>query len=446
MGEKTICAISTPLGNSAISIIRMSGKDSLKIAEKYFSSKSLNYKKIEERKMYLGAFKAEGISEKCLFVYFRAPYSYTGEDVVEFQIHGGEYLAKKILEILAKNCSLALPGEFTKRAFFNGKISLDEAEGVIDIINAETQAELSSAYNLSSGKFNREISAFQKSLTEVLAKIEVALDYPEHDEELITTKEAQKVLLEIGDKLEQIIENSSSGQKLKSGVNIAICGSPNVGKSSLLNALLGRERAIVSSVAGTTRDTISETIVHNGIKFNLTDTAGIRSEGDEIEKIGIERAKKEIENSDLTLFVVDLTREMTEEEKALLKELDKGKTIVVLNKKDLAAERKLSGYTCVSISAKREENISKLLNLIYEKTIANKIDLSKIVLTNMRHITILKEAKKLVDKTLQTLDSMSLDVVAFEIKRVWNELGKITGETETEEIIDEIFSKFCLGK
>ena len=179
-------------------------------------------------------------------------------------------------------------------------------------------------------------------LTEALAKIEVALDYPEHDEELITTKEAQDVLVGIGNKLEQLIENSSSGQKLKSGVNIAICGSPNVGKSSLLNALLGRERAIVSSVAGTTRDTISETIVHGGIKFNLTDTAGIRNEGDEIEKIGIERAKNEIENSDLTLFVVDLTRKMTEEEKALLKKLNKEKTIVVLNKRDIAAEKQLS--------------------------------------------------------------------------------------------------------
>ena len=325
MEEKTICAISTPLGNSAISIIRMSGKDSLKIAEQYFSSKSLNYEKIEARKMYLGTFNAEGISEKCLLVYFKAPFSYTGEDVVEFQIHGGEYLAKKILEILAKNCALALPGEFTKRAFFNGKISLDEAEGVIDIINAESQAELSSAYKLSSGKFNKEISAFQKSLTEILAKIEVALDYPEHDEELITAKEAQDVLVEIGNKLEQLIENSSSGQKLKSGVNIAICGSPNVGKSSLLNALLGRERAIVSSVAGTTRDTISETIVHGGIKFNLTDTAGIRNEGDEIEKIGIERAKNEIENSDLTLFVVDLTRKNDRGRKSSFKEIKQGK-------------------------------------------------------------------------------------------------------------------------
>lgn len=446
MEEKTICAISTPLGNSAISIIRMSGSKAIEIAKSFFVSKSLDYENIEPRKMYLGTFEYGDIKEKCLMVFFKAPFSYTGEDIVEFQIHGGEFLAKQILSALCEKCSLASPGEFSKRAFLNGKISLDEAEGIIDVINAESDAELSSAYNLSTGKFNKKIVDFQNQITEVLAKIEVALDYPEHDEELITTEEARKTLVQISSQLEELISNSASGQKLKNGVNIAIVGSPNVGKSSLLNALLGHDRAIVSSTAGTTRDTICETILYKGIKFNLTDTAGIRNEGDEIERIGIERAKQEIDKADLILFVCDLSREMSQEETQMLESLDKKKTILVGNKIDIAIPSAKTDYETINISAKNSENIDALLEKIYNKTVENKIDLSKIVLTNLRHINILKEAQKLVNEVLKNLSTMTLDVVAFEIKRVWNELGKITGETETEQIIDQVFSKFCLGK
>lgn len=444
--EKTICAISTPLGNSAISIIRMSGSKAIPIAKLFFTSKTLDFEKIEPRKMYLGTFSSGAIKERCLMVFFKAPFSYTGEDLVEFQIHGGEFLAKQILSVLSEKCSLASPGEFSKRAFLNGKISLDEAEGIIDVINAESEAELSSAYNLSTGKFNKKIAEFQNKITETLAKIEVALDYPEHDEELISTEEARKTLVEISGELSQLISNSSNGQKLKNGVNIAIVGSPNVGKSSLLNALLGQDRAIVSATAGTTRDTICETIIHRGIKFNLTDTAGIREQGDEIEKIGIERAKQEIEKADLILFVCDLSRNLMEDEKELLKSLDSKKTIVVGNKIDIAKPLELENFEVVNISAKNNENVNSLLEKVYNKTIDNKIDLSKIVLTNLRHINVLKDAQKLSQEVLENLGTMSLDVVAFEIKRIWNELGKITGETETEEIIDQIFSKFCLGK
>lgn len=424
----------------------MSGSKAIEIAKSFFVSKSLDYEKIEPRKMYLGTFEYGNIKEKCLMVFFKAPFSYTGEDIVEFQIHGGEFLAKQILSALCEKCSLASPGEFSKRAFLNGKISLDEAEGIIDVINAESDAELSSAYNLSTGKFNKKIVDFQNQITEVLAKIEVALDYPEHDEELITTEEARKTLVQISSQLEELISNSASGQKLKNGVNIAIVGSPNVGKSSLLNAFLGHDRAIVSSTAGTTRDTICETILYKGIKFNLTDTAGIRNEGDEIERIGIERAKQEIDKADLILFVCDLSREMSQEETQMLESLDKKKTILVGNKIDIAIPSAKTDYETINISAKNSENIDALLEKIYNKTVENKIDLSKIVLTNLRHINILKEAQKLSTEVLKNLSTMTLDVVAFEIKRIWNELGKITGETETEQIIDQVFSKFCLGK
>ena len=446
MENKTICAISTPLGNSAINVIRMSGKDSLEIIKKFFISKSLNFSNIEPRKMYLGNFKYGNIDERCLMVYFKGPMSFTGEDIVELQIHGGEFLAKEILGVLAKECSLASPGEFSKRAFFNGKMSLSEAEGLIDVINAESEEELKSAYSLSTGRFNKQIVSFQKELTDVLAQIEVALDYPEHDEELITTENARKVLLEISEKLGEIIKNSSNGEKLKSGVNIAIVGSPNVGKSSLLNALLGKDRAIVSSIAGTTRDTISETILYKGIKFNITDTAGIRAGGDEIENIGIEKARKEIEESDLVLFVVDLSRKLNDEEKQLLSSLDKSKTIIVKNKSDIEKLDEISNFESVKISALKEDNLEVLLKRVYEKTIEEKIDTSKMVLTNLRHVNILKEAKEISDSTLESLQILTLDVVAFEIKRIWETLGKITGETENEKIVDQIFSKFCLGK
>ena len=223
-------------------------------------------------------------------------------------------------------------------------------------------------------------------------------------------------------------------------------GSPNVGKSSLLNSILGKDRAIVSSIAGTTRDTICETIIYNGVKFNFTDTAGIRNSINEIEKIGIEKAKKEIKSADLVLLVFDLSREMLDDEKEMFNMVNKNKTVVVFNKKDIAKERNLEGWDIVNISAKNEENINNLLQKIYEKTIKTKIDLSKVVLTNLRHVNILKNAEQIIKRVLKNIDTLTLDIVAFEVKRVWNELGKITGESENEEIINEIFSKFCLGK
>lgn len=445
--EKTICAVSTPLGNSAISIIRMSGSRSFEIAQKYFKCK-VNFNKIKPRTIYLGDFIFDKFAEKCLLIYFKAPNSYTGEDIIEFQIHGGEFLAKKILQELMKHCELATPGEFSKRAFINGKLSLNEAEGIIDLINSESDAELSSAYSLSTGRFNKKITKFQNKLTELLARIEVALDYPEHDEELITIKEGESILREINEEVKKLILNSESGVKIKSGINIAIAGSPNVGKSSLLNALLEKDRAIVSNIAGTTRDTLSETVIYKGIKFNLTDTAGIRENGDEIERIGIDRAKKEMSSSDIVLFLIDLERKITLEEQNLLNALDKNKTILVLNKMD----NKKYNFdfkdfkTCIEISALKELNIDKLKETIYDKVIKNKIDLSKIVLTNLRHINLLKECEEKISFILNIINQIPFDALAFEIKNIWELFGKITGETENETIINEIFAKFCLGK
>ena len=443
--NETICAIATQLGNSAINIIRISGNKSKEIAEKFFTSKNLNFNFIEPRKMYYGTFKYQEINESCLMVYFKSPYSYTGEDVVEFQIHGGEFLAKRILQIISCFCQLATPGEFSKRAFFNGKITLSQAEGIIDLINAESEEELKSAYNLSTGAFNKNIFEIQNTLKNILAQIEVALDYPEHDEELITVIKSKKELIKIENNLNELLANSSSGEKLKNGVNIAIIGSPNVGKSSLLNAILGRDRAIVSSIAGTTRDTVNETIIYKGVKFNFTDTAGIREISDEIERQGIEKAKEEIKLADLILFVIDSSRALTKDEEKMLNELNTGKTIMVYNKKDISIVNGIN-ENAIEISSLYRENINELLEKIYEKSIKEKIDTTKIMLTNLRHINILKEAVTILKDTVENINNLTLDVLAFKIKQIWSELGKITGETENEQIIDEIFSKFCLGK
>jgi tRNA modification GTPase len=446
MNNRTICAISTPLGNAAISIIRMSGNRSLEIAKKYFSANGLDYEKIIPRYAYLGDFLYENISERCLMLYFQAPNSYTGEDIIEFHIHGGEFLSKKFLEILMADCELANPGEFSKRAFINGKLSLSEAEGIIDVINSESEAELSSAYALSTGRFNLKIVNFQERLTELLAKIEVALDYPEHDEELITARQVEEGLKEINSEIIALIENSESGAKIKSGVNVAIVGSPNVGKSSLLNALLEKDRAIVSPIAGTTRDTISESLTYKGIKFNLTDTAGIREGTDEIEKVGVERAKREIENADIILFVSDLNKGLTFDEESLLKTLDRKKVVLILNKLDVKRKNTVLPFESIEISALKGINIDKIKEIMYDKFFKGKIDLSKIVLTNLRHINILRKCREDIDNTLQLIKEVTLDVLAFEIKKIWDDLGRITGETENENIINEIFSKFCLGK
>lgn len=444
MKEKTICALATPLGRGSISVIRISGKDSLKIAKEFFSSKNLDYNKIEPRKMYLGKFKLEQNFEKCLMVFFKAPFSYTGEEMIEFHIHGGEFLTEKILSIILTKCSLAEPGEFSKRAFFNGKISLDEAEGIIDLINAESDAEINSASLLMNGKLCNEIVKCQNELTEMIAKIEVALDYPDYDMELEIIFETKQKLIEIENVLKSILDSSDETGKIKSGVNVAIVGSPNVGKSSLLNALIGEERAIVTNVEGTTRDVLKETIIYNGIKINFIDTAGIRQCDNIVESIGIERAKKEINKADIVLFVIDLSRKMTIEEIKFFESLKNKNYILIANKKDIKKEI-LEYKDIIEISASKNENIEKIKYEIFNRTIKEKIDFSNIVLTNKRHIEVIKNTLNLVYSLVNSENQM-LDIFAFEIKNIWNELGKITGTTENEEIIDEIFSKFCLGK
>lgn len=444
MNEKTIAAISTPVGVGGISIIRLSGKNALKIAKQVFLSPSKDM--LLPRFMTLGTLKTPEFSEKCLAVYFAAPNSYTGEDMVEFQCHGGEKITEGILlGLINKGASLAGPGEFTKRAFMNGKLSLDEAEGVIDVINAESEGEIRAGYNLMQGGLKEIVVSLQNDITNILAKIEVSLDYPEHDYEEEVKVEIEKIMHNIRSKVEELLASSASGTKIKSGVNVLILGSPNVGKSSLMNALLNYERAIVTNIKGTTRDLLKETYLYKGVKFVLTDTAGIRNSSG-VEQIGVNLAKKEISSADIILFVVDGSKPMSKEDKDIQKLLIDKKYIYIVNKSDKKLhEECVKDSEAVLISAKNKTNIEALKELIYNEIFSNKI-MSGVVITNMRHVEILQQVKDNIAVVLEDLSAVSLDLLAMDIKSVWLGLGEITGESNNEEIIDRIFSSFCVGK
>ncbi len=444
--NKTIACISTPLGRGGISIVRMSGQDSLTIAKKVFYCKVFFEDKILPRYLYLGNFHIlEDLIEKCLCVYFKAPYSYTGEDMIEFQVHGGSVITQKVLDrLLSEGANLAEAGELSRRAFENGKISLDEAEAIIDEINAESESELKASLSVAEGKLKSKIKDLQNSLTEEIAKIEATLDYPEEDFEKTAKQEIELRLKEIQIEIKEFVERSQNAKFISKGINIAIVGSPNVGKSSILNSLVGSERAIVTDIAGTTRDVIEEQTFYKGLKLNFIDTAGIREASDKVEKIGIEKSKQSIENADLVLVVLDGSRQLENQDKEIL-ELSKNKNhIVIVNKMD-KSRMLAKQQNEIQVSAVMEENIEKIKEEIYKKVIGEEIDFSNLVVTNERQINILKESLNIVEKTIVDID-LSMDIVAMNIKALWNSLGKITGECENEEIIDMIFSKFCLGK
>lgn len=443
MKEKTICALATPIGTGGISIIRISGNDSLNIAKNFFVSKHIDFENIKPRFLYLGNFISDEVKDQVLMVYFKAPFSFTGEDVVEFQFHGGQLLAQKILKSLLTKCSLAEPGEFSKRAFLNGKISLDEAEGISELILAESDTQLKAAEILQSGKLTEKVVEMQNKITDLLAEIEANLDYPDDVEEEQLFEKSENLLKKLDFEINEILENSKNSNLIKSGVNVAIVGKTNVGKSSLLNALLGEERAIVTNIEGTTRDTIKEKIFIDGVTVNLIDTAGLRESDDIVEKIGIEKTNQEIKNADIVLLVLDLSRELKQDEIEMIENLKNRPHIIVGNKSDI--KNKKFDFDYIEISAKNNENISEIKKQIIEKTISGKIDFSKLVLTNERHLSILQNTKQKIENALND-QRVNLDIEAFILKDIWKELGKISGTTEDEKIIDLVFSKFCLGK
>lgn len=450
----TIVAISTAPGIGGIGIIRMSGEKSFEILNKIFVT---NDKPIAGYTMKYGKIVDEKnvIIDEVLVSYFVAPNSYTRENVCEINSHGGMVVMKKILELCLKNGAiLAEPGEFTKRAFLNGRIDLSQAEAVIDIINSKTDKEAKASINQLEGNLSLEIKNIRKDLISMMADIEASIDYPEYDVEEVTTNKVKEVLIKEKDRLIKLEKSFDNGKILKDGINTAIIGRPNAGKSSLLNIMLNEERAIVTSVEGTTRDTIEEYISINGIPLKIIDTAGIREANDEVEKIGVEKAKKIAKESDLIIGIFDISRKMNKEDYEILDILKNKNSIIVLNKIDLDENNvdmekvKEINKPIVQISTKTREGIENLYkeieNIVETKEISSD---NEIIVTNTRHKSLIIKAMDSVDKSLETIENkMPIDIIVVYVKDILENLGEITGETVTEDIIKEIFSKFCLGK
>ena len=445
---ETITAIATPIGVGGISIIRISGSKAKDIVKKIFICKT-SADNFEPRKLYLGKIKAQDVNEQCLCVYFQAPFSYTGEDVVEFQIHGGILITNKVLHLILNNgAKLAEAGEFTKRAFLNGKLSLEKAEAVIDTINATSEMQLKSANNLLNGALSTKLDDMQNQLTQLIAQIEVAIDYPEYDIEYITAEKVKHELIQIANNIDTLIQSNIQGRVINNGINVALVGVPNVGKSSLMNALLEYDRAIVTDIAGTTRDTLNESFNYKGIRINLIDTAGIRDSEDTVEKIGISRSYDAINNSDVVLFLIDNSVITSKDELALLEIIDKNKLIIVKNKSDLANKNDLTCTgTVVEISAKNNTNIEKLKEEIYNKVFTTPLKNNYLYITNQRHKDLLERAYKSIDATITAINNgYSLDLLMIDIQNTWKYIGEITGKNYSNEVLNTIFSKFCLGK
>ena len=444
--NNTIVAISTPLSSGAISIVRMSGEDAIKIADKLFvSKKGETPSSFTPRMLTLGTFNASDFKEQALCVTFKNPNSFTGEDMVEFQCHGGVLITKGILASCIKHgARLATAGEFTKRAFINGKMALSDAEGMMDMINAQSDAEIRAGYNLLSGELSKTAYKAQEELTDILAEIEVSFDYPEETIEYITKSNAKERLVELYNKTQKVLDSSSTGKMIRDGVNVVILGKPNVGKSSLLNALIKDEKAIVTPIAGTTRDIIEGTLSINGLRFNLYDTAGIHETSDRVEKIGVDKAKNTIASADIILFVKD-SEEDTKEDLEVKKLLENRKHIVIINKSDKTGNYQEEDNT-LRVSALENKNVDKLAEKLYDLASENKEMSGGLILANQRHVDSLTRANGHLLDAISAMDAFSLDIVTIDINLAYAALGEITGNTTNEEILDAIFSKFCLGK
>lgn len=398
----------------------------------------------------------EEIVDEVLVSYFKAPKSYTTENMCEINSHGGNILVKRILEICLKNgAELAEPGEFTKRAFLNGRIDLLQAESVIDVIHAKSEREAKTGIKQLEGVLSKKIREIKQDILDVMVNIEVAIDYPEYDVDDVTNQQITTMLEKVEEKLEKLEKSFDNGKLMKEGIKTAIIGRPNAGKSSLLNAILKEERAIVTEYEGTTRDTIEEFVNINGIPLKLIDTAGIRQAKDEVEKIGIIKAKEMAKEADLVISIFDSTKELTKEDLEILELIKNKKSIILLNKIDLEPvlteeneALKEASEHIIKMSALNNIGIDELYDQITKLFELNEINLdNEIVITNVRHKNLISKAIENVKKTKRTIaEEMPLDIVAILIKDILEELGNITGEVVTEDIINEIFAKFCLGK
>lgn len=455
-----IAAISTAMGEGGIGIVRMSGKDSLNIANKLFKGNKVNsLKENENRKLTYGHIidpKDGEIIDEVLIVFMKGPYTYTREDMVEIYCHGGIISVRKILELVLENgARLAEAGEFTKRAFLNGRLDLSQAEAVIDMIRAKTDKSFEVSLNQLEGSISHKVKEIRNILLEMIAHIEVSIDFPDEDIEEVTYDELEEKARLVKEEIKKLLSTADRGKILKDGLNIVILGKPNVGKSSLLNAMLRENRAIVTNVPGTTRDIIEEYINIDGIPLKIVDTAGIRSTKDVVEKIGVDRAIDMVDKADLIIAVFDASESITDEDYEIIDIVKDKKSIVLLNKSDLPNEydendlkKLLPNKEIITTSIATGIGIDKLEQAIKEMFYAGELEIeSDIIVTNMRHKDQLIKAKKNIEDGLEGIMlKIPLDCIEVDIKNCWENLGEISGDTVGEDILDKIFSEFCIGK
>ena len=448
--EDTIAAISTALGIGAISIIRVSGTEAISNVNKIFKGKDLS--QVPTHTIHYGHIMDENkVIDEVLVSVMKGPKSFTTEDIVEINCHGGIATTKKVLELLLLNgCRLAEPGEFTKRAFLNGRIDLLEAEGVMDVLNAKTEKSRNLAINQLSGKTSKLIEDLRQEIVNVLANIEVNIDYPEYEDiEQLGYSELEPRINNIYNEICKILKDSENGKIIKEGIDVSIIGRPNVGKSSILNRLLEEDKAIVTDIEGTTRDIVEGTINLGGLIVNFIDTAGIRKTDEVVESIGVKKSLDLINKSDLVLYVLNNNEELSNDDKEILNELKSKNHIIVINKMDLSKKLDLQDESnIVYISALEDKNIDKLKEKIKEIYNVDNIETDDLTyLTNARSIALLKEAKNAIEESKQGIKNLvPIDVIEIDIKRAWNLLGEIIGKTYQEELINQLFSQFCLGK
>jgi tRNA modification GTPase len=454
----TIAAVATSLGEGGIAIIRVSGVDSLRMVSTIFKGK--NDRSLQDIKSYTMRYghvidrESSEIIDEVVISYMKGPRSFTAEDTIEINCHGGVIATNRVLEEVIKvGARLAEPGEFTKRAFLNGRIDLSQAEAVIDIIRAKTELSMKSALAQSEGRVSREIKALRNKLLGIIAHIEATVDYPEDDLEETTSRITTSQLSSVLNEIEKLISSADEGKILREGLDTVIIGKPNVGKSSLLNALLMETRAIVTEIPGTTRDVIEEFMNIDGVPVKIIDTAGIRETEDIVEKIGVEKSKEKINEADLIILMLDVSRMLDTEDLEIINYIKDRKYVVLLNKSDLPNKLNkeelgvLSSQFIIEVSVKTGEGLDQLKNAIKELFFKGEVTSKDAMITNARHKQALIRAKEGCCAALEALkNTYAIDLASIDARNAWRSLGEVTGETLEEDIIDKIFSEFCVGK
>lgn len=449
--EDTIAAIATAYGEGGIGIIRISGEDSRDILRKIFTGK------IESRRLSYGKIVDENEHiDEVLAVYMKGPKTYTGEDVVEINCHGSMVALRKTLAlVLSKGARMAEPGEFTKRAFLNGRLDLSQAEAVIDVIKAKSDRSFDVAMSQLEGSLSKRIEKIRQALLDLLVEVTVNIDYPDEDIEIMTYDKARDCLCNIRNMIGELLATSGSGRMIREGIRIAIVGKPNVGKSSLMNCLLRESRAIVTDIPGTTRDTIEEAVSIRNLPVYLIDTAGIRDTDDTVEKIGIEKTKEAFNNADYIILVVDGSRPLNSEDEEIISYVRGRRALVLLNKRDLGAEvtvdvisEKLPDCDIIEAALSKGEGLKEIEDNIESLVYGGQISQGEsLMVNNVRHIDLLKHADSAAGDALSLLEIMEpLDIVEIDIRNAYDFLGEIVGDTVSDEIINEVFARFCLGK